>query len=89
MLASGESTHAILSSMGALTDLWSSEKGVVAVLLLIGATVLTALGRIDAAAWRDYTTWIFGVYAGTKTVTTVGVAIAKSKAPAEPESSEP
>ncbi len=84
MFASGESTHAILASMGALADLWSSEKGVVAILLLVGATVLTAIGKIDAAGWRDYTTWIFGVYAGAKTVTTVGVAVAKAKAPPEP-----
>jgi hypothetical protein len=70
--------------MGAIADLWSSEKGVIAILLLVGATVLTALGRIDAQAWRDYTTWIFGVYASTKTLTSVGLAVAKRRESVEP-----
>jgi hypothetical protein len=55
--------------MGAITDLWRSERGLIAVLLILGATVLTALGQMAVAEWRDYTLYIFGVYATAKTVT--------------------
>ncbi len=55
--------------MGAFTDLWKSERGVVAVALIIAATVLAALGHMTIADWQDYSWKIFMVYAGTKAVT--------------------
>lgn len=55
--------------MGALKDIWNSERGVVACLLIIGCTVLVALGRFTSDQWLDYTKWIFAAYAGTKMVT--------------------
>jgi len=55
--------------MGALTDLWKSERGLLAILLVVGATVLTALSHMTVAEWREYTLWMFGLYAGSKTVT--------------------
>lgn len=55
--------------MGALTDLWKSERGLIAILLIIGATVLAALGKMTFADWREYTLYIFGTYAVLKTIT--------------------
>lgn len=55
--------------MGALTDLWKSERGLIAALLLVGATVLAAVGVMTFAEWREYTLFIYGTYAVTKTVT--------------------
>jgi hypothetical protein len=55
--------------MGAIADFWKSERGLLAVLLVIGATVLTGLGSMTVDQWLDYTKWIFGLYAGSKTVT--------------------
>ena len=55
--------------MGALTDLWKSERGLVAVLLIVAATVLAAMGKMTFAEWREYTLYIFGTYAVTKTIT--------------------
>jgi hypothetical protein len=63
------SDRGTLSRMGALTDFWKSERGLLAILLVIGATVLTALGQMTIQSWQDYTLWIFGLYAGSKTVT--------------------
>jgi hypothetical protein len=55
--------------MGAITDLWKSERGLVAVLLIIAATVLASLGKLTFADWREYTLYIFGTYAAAKTIT--------------------
>lgn len=65
--------------MGAITDLWKSERGLLAVLLVVGATVLTALGHMTVAEWRDYTVWIFGIYAGAKTATGVAEVVVGTK----------
>lgn len=55
--------------MGAITDLWKSERGLVAVLLIIAATVLASLGKMTFGDWREYTLYIFGTYAAAKTIT--------------------
>lgn len=55
--------------MGAITDLWKSERGLIAVLLIIAATVLASLGKMTFADWREYTLYIFGTYAAAKTIT--------------------
>lgn len=55
--------------MGALKDLWQSERGLVAVLLIVACTVLAALGRLTVEVWTEYTRWIFVAYAAAKTVT--------------------
>lgn len=55
--------------MGAITDLWKSERGLVAVLLIIAATVLASLGKMTFTDWREYTLYIFGTYAAAKTIT--------------------
>ena len=68
--------------MGALTDILKSERGIVALALIICATVLAAMGLIEFSDWRDYTLYIFGIYATSKTAT--GVAqIIKSKPASE------
>jgi len=79
--------------MGALTDFWKSERGLLAILLVIGATVLTALSTMTIQAWQDYTLWIFGLYAGSKTVTGAVDLLTAAKrseaAPAAPAAAEP
>lgn len=66
--------------MGALKDLWHSERGIVAIALIAACTVMAALSSITTDQWVDYTTWIFLTYASTKTVTGVA-AILKSPEP--------
>jgi hypothetical protein len=69
--------------MGAIADLWKSERGIVGLALVIAATVMVALGRLSADQWVDYTKWIFVTYAAAKTVTG---AIEATKKPAEASS---
>lgn len=65
--------------MGAIADLWKSERGLVAIGLIIGATVLVALNHMSIEQWLDYTKWIFGMYAGAKTVTGVVDALTSGR----------
>ena len=54
--------------LGAIKALTNSEKAVAGGVLVICATVLTALGHMTTDAWTSYTQWIFGIYVGGKTV---------------------
>ncbi len=61
--------------MGAITDLWKSERGLIAVALIIAATVLTGLHVIPADQWLDYTKVLFIAYVAGKTISgSVGLA---------------
>jgi len=55
--------------MGALTDLWKSERGLLAVLIIIGASVLTGLDKMTIDGWQTFVTGIFIAYAAGKTIT--------------------
>jgi hypothetical protein len=55
--------------MGALTDLWKSERGLLAVLIIIAASVLAGLDKMPVADWQTFVTGIFITYAAGKTVT--------------------
>lgn len=55
--------------MGAITDLWQSERGLVAIALTVACSVLCALSVITPEQWLDYTKWVFVTYAAAKTVT--------------------
>lgn len=68
--------------MGALANLWHSEKGIIAVLALIGATVLAALSILTAEQWIGFAEWTLAFYIGGKTIQGVGSAIASAMKPA-------
>jgi hypothetical protein len=82
--------------MGAITDLWKSERGILAVIIIAAATVLAALERMTVADWQTFVTGIFITYAAGKTVTGVAsimkgvtdkdppVAVAAAPAPVTP-----
>ena len=72
--------------MGAIKDLWQSERGLLMVALVAAATTLTALGIITPAQWLNYSQWLFVTYVTGKTVTGA-VAIAKA-APSPSASSD-
>lgn len=61
--------------MGAIADLWKSERGLVAIVLIAAATFGLATSRITVDQWTEFTKWIFITYAAAKTITTsVGLA---------------
>ena len=75
--------------MGAITDLWKSERGLLAVLIIIAASVLAGLDKMPVADWQTFVTGIFITYAAGKTVTGAvaifkGVTDPPAPAPAEP-----
>ncbi len=72
--------------MGAIKDLLNSERGIVALALIVAATVLCAIGSISTQQWLDYSTWIFTTYAAAKTIT--GAIVAAKAAPALSPASE-
>ena len=51
--------------MDALHDLLDNEKGLVGLLLILGATALTIVGKMTVDQWQNFAVWIFGIYAGT------------------------
>lgn len=55
--------------MGALTDLWHSERGIIALVLLAGVTAALFTGNCTFEQWQSYSKWIFVTYATSKTVT--------------------
>ena len=57
--------------MGAITDLLGSERGLFAILLIIGATVLTAMGKMTVDSWQSFAQIIFGTYVAGKTASSV------------------
>lgn len=65
--------------MGALLDLWKSERGLVAITLIASATVALALGVISTDQWIDYTKWLFAAYAAGKTATSVAGIVSGHK----------
>ena len=60
---------AAVSPLGAIGDLWKSERGLLAVLLVITAAILAGLGNMTTTEWTDFSKWIFITYAAGKTVT--------------------
>lgn len=57
--------------MGAFTDLWKSERGLLALSIIVAATVLTALGQMTVPDWKEIVIGVYGVYAVSKGATGV------------------
>lgn len=68
-----------MRDMGALKDLWKSERGLVGMTLIVAITVLAALQQVTVEQWMTYSWQIFLTYAAAKTVT--GTAALLSPAP--------
>lgn len=66
--------------MKAIVDMLGSERAVFALALIIGATVLTALGQISPADWIEFAKYLGTIYIGSKTVTTA-IEVIKSGTP--------
>ncbi|HEY4266706.1 MAG TPA: hypothetical protein VGM94_00810 [Galbitalea sp.] len=65
--------------MGALKDLFDSAHSMFAVILSIGAVVLTALGKMTTDQFITYSEWIYGIFAGATAGITVADKLATGK----------
>jgi hypothetical protein len=78
--------------MGAITDLWKSERGLIAVALIVAATVLTALSVLTPERWEQWSSfvkWIFITYTAGKTLTGAAVIMKSGGAEATAEAATP
>ena len=76
--------------MNGLLDLLKSERGLGFLALVIGATVLTAMSILTPDQWLDYTKWVFGIYVGGKTASSVtGLLMAGKTEAAKVEAAKP
>lgn len=66
--------------LGAVGNLLNSEKGLMGLALVVGATVLAAISVINPSQWLEYTQWIFGIYVGGKSIQGAASAIASRPA---------
>ncbi len=72
--------------MGAITDLWKSERGLLAVLIIVAASVLAVLDKMTVSDWETFVMGIFITYAAGKTVTG---AVAIMKGTSDPPTPAP
>ena len=75
--------------MDALKNLFSNEHGFVMLLLIIGATVLTAVGKMTVDQWTTYSQWIFGIFMGGHAVMSAADSISSARASAAPPPTAP
>lgn len=60
--------------MGAISDLWNSERGLLTVLILVAATVLVVFGRMTIDQWMAFVQVVIGIYVAGKTVSSAVIA---------------
>ncbi len=71
-----------------IVDIWKSERGFLALAIVVAATVLTAMGTMTVTVWQETILGVYGFYAVSKGAT--GVAAIIKGGTAEPvETSAP
>jgi len=68
--------------MDAIKNLFSNEHGLIMLLLIAGATVLAAVGKMTIDQWTNYSQWIFGIFMGGHAVMSAANSISNGKAAA-------
>ena len=69
--------------MDALKNLLDNEKGLVAALMMLGATIFVVTGKMAVDEWKSMGEWIFTAYAGSTALHQSAIALAgKTAAPA-------
>lgn len=69
--------------MGALTDLWRSERGLLCLVIILAASVLAALGKTDFNGWSSFVMVVYGTYVAGKTLTSA--VESRGRAPGKPD----
>lgn len=70
--------------MTGLKDLFGSEKGILCLLVIVAATVLTGLGQMNVEQWTTFVEIVFGTYAVGKTATGVAGIIVNRPGSGDP-----
>ncbi len=69
-----------------ILDMLRSEKGTVALVVLVGVFVAFFAGLIPLETWESMVTWITTAYIGGKAVDSVATRLANGKKPAAHDS---
>lgn len=70
--------------MGAIKDLLESERGLVAIALIIASTVLFGVGNLTNDQWISFVKWVFAAYVAGKTVSgSVALVANRTSQPSE------
>lgn len=67
--------------MGGIRDLLANDKGILAILIIVAATILAGLGTLTIADWKTAVTTIFGFYAGATALHGSALAFANRHKP--------
>lgn len=67
--------------MEALKSITESKRAVIAVLLILGTVVLTAMGKMSVEQFLEYSATLFMTYAGAETISHAVRTIKQGKAP--------
>jgi hypothetical protein len=68
--------------MNGIKDLFDGERGLLAFVLIVAATTLAGLDRMSIDQWQEFSTYIFGIFVGGKSLTTAaGLLAAKGATP--------
>jgi hypothetical protein len=54
--------------MAGFNDIFKSERGVFTLLVLIMVTILTAIGKVTADQWIEFTKWLTVAFISGKTI---------------------
>ncbi len=65
--------------MDAIKNLLSNEHSFVMFALIIGATVLAAVGKMPVSDWQNFATWIFGIFMGGHAVMSAAGSISSAR----------
>ena len=72
--------------MDALKSLLDNEKGLVGILIIIGATIFVVVGSMTIEDWKTMVEWIFTAYVGSTAIHESSKALAsKSQPQPQPE----
>jgi hypothetical protein len=67
--------------MDALKNLLDNEKGLVAALMMIGATIFVVTGKMAIDEWKSMSEWVFTAYAGATALHQSALAFAGKGTP--------
>lgn len=71
-------------SMDALKSLLDNEKGLVAMMMMVGATIFVMTGKMAIEEWKSLAGWIFTAYAGATAIHQSAVALGGKSTPSAP-----
>lgn len=68
--------------MDAIKDLFKSEKGIMAIVVLLAGTAFCVVAKLPFGEWKDFALWVLGIYTGGKSLQGAASAFGPKPSPA-------